>query len=57
MYGVFYVLLVGNLFSSLYGIIEWLIIIFVRAKKENVRKLAITLRTSGRLILKQFDFV
>lgn len=39
--GVFYVLLVGSAFASLYGIVEWMIIIFLRAKRQNVRNFSI----------------
>lgn len=37
MFGVFFVLLVGSSFASLYGILEWFFIIFQRARRQNVR--------------------
>ncbi|XP_037036365.1 glutamate receptor ionotropic, kainate 3-like isoform X2 [Bradysia coprophila] len=36
MKGVFYVLLTGSAFASLYAVIEWLIIILLHAKRDNV---------------------
>lgn len=35
--GVFYVLIAGSLCATLYGIAEWLTVIYLRARRENVR--------------------
>ncbi|XP_037036366.1 glutamate receptor ionotropic, kainate 2-like [Bradysia coprophila] len=36
MYGVFFVLSVGSAFATVYGILEWLMVIFLRAKRQNL---------------------
>ncbi|KAG4072084.1 hypothetical protein HA402_015583 [Bradysia odoriphaga] len=41
MYGVFFVLSVGSAFATLYGIFEWLMVIFLRAKRQNIGPAAV----------------
>lgn len=36
MYGVFLVLLVGSLFSCVYGLLEWFLNIYMNSKQEKV---------------------
>lgn len=37
MYGVFIVLMIGSAAASLFGFVEWLLIMYFKAKKYKVR--------------------